>query len=164
MLAEGKITPADDETENRMYDLLCDHAAANGMEHYEVSNFAKPGFRSRHNSAYWTRTPYIGLGAGAHSYDGHRQRRANICDLEQYIRTPGTHTCEQLTDTNLYNERVMLALRTAEGIAAEEINPACSPALDNYLSRGLLRQSGGRIAATRQGLHILNRIIEDLMI
>ena len=165
MLERGEVAETDEDTENAMYDLLCDNAEANGYEHYEVSNFAKHGFRSLHNSAYWTRTAYIGLGAGAHSYDGNRTRRANLCDLGRYMAAPAeAYTTERLTDRDLYNERVMLALRTKEGLPAEELRQECKAATDNYISRGLLAEADGRITATRQGLHILNMIIEDLMI
>ena len=165
MLERGEVTETDEDTENMMHDMLCDLAEAKGYEHYEVSNFAKPGFRSRHNSAYWTRTAYTGLGAGAHSYDGERTRRANVCDLNKYMAAPAeAYTAERLTDTDIYNECVMLALRTAEGVQREELRPESIAAAEKYLQRGLLRQQGGQIAATREGLHILNMIIEDMMI
>ena len=65
------LTWNDEETERAMYEMLIDCLTAAGYEHYEISNFARPGYRSRHNSSYWNDTPYIGLGAAAHSYDGH---------------------------------------------------------------------------------------------
>ena len=165
MLERGEVAETDEETENAMYDLLCDTAEAKGYEHYEVSNFAKHGFRSKHNSSYWTRTAYTGLGAGAHSYDGERTRRANVCDLNKYMAAPAdAYTTERLTDTDLYNEHVMLALRTCEGVRTDELRPESRKAAESYVSRGLLRQKGGHIAATRDGLHILNMITEDLMI
>ncbi len=166
MLEQGEITEVDEDTENAMYDLLVSQLKEAGFEHYEVSNFALPGYRSRHNSSYWNRTPYIGLGAGAHSYDGARTRSWNPDNLEEYIRAmergEDAATYETLTDTDLYNERIMLGLRTAEGIALNELH---DPALAQpFIERGLLRRTpDNRLVATLQGIHILNRIIEDLM-
>ena len=166
MLEQGEITEVDEDTENAMYDLLVSQLKESGFEHYEVSNFALPGYRSQHNSSYWNRTPYIGLGAGAHSYDGARTRSWNPDNLEEYIRAmergEDAATREILTDTDLYNERIMLGLRTAEGIALNELH---DPALAQpFIERGLLRRTpDNRLVATLQGIHILNRIIEDLM-
>ena len=67
MIEEGTLTPIDEGTENAMYDTLCSRLQVAGYVHYEVSNFALPGYESKHNSAYWNGTPYIGIGAGAHS-------------------------------------------------------------------------------------------------
>ncbi|MGN1239462.1 MAG: radical SAM family heme chaperone HemW, partial [Paludibacteraceae bacterium] len=166
MLEQGEITEVDEDTENAMYDLLVSQLKEANFEHYEVSNFALPGYRSRHNSSYWNRTPYIGLGAGAHSYDGARTRSWNPDNLEEYIRAmergEDASACETLTDTDLYNERIMLGLRTAEGIAISELhNPALA---QPYIERGLLQETADRrLTATISGIHILNRIIEDLM-
>lgn len=166
MLEQGEITEVDEDTENAMYDLLVSQLKEAGFEHYEVSNFALPGYRSRHNSSYWNRTPYIGLGAGAHSYDGARTRSWNPDNLEEYIRAmergEDAATYETLTDTDLYNERIMLGLRTKEGIAIDELhNPALATP---FIAKGLLKKtSDNRLIATLQGIHILNRIIEDLM-
>ena len=173
MLEQGEINEVDEDTENAMYDLLVSQLKEAGFEHYEVSNFALPGYRSQHNSNYWNRTPYMGLGAGAHSYDGARTRSWNPDNLEEYIRaqemeeTPHSEsastmaTYETLTDTDLYNERIMLRLRTAEGIAINELhNPTLATP---YIERGLLKQTPDkRLVATLQGIHILNRIIEDV--
>ena len=166
MLEQGEITEVDEDTENAMYDLLVSQLKEAGFEHYEVSNFALPGYRSQHNSSYWNRTPYIGLGAGAHSYDGARTRSWNPDNLEEYIRAmergEDAATYETLTDTDLYNERIMLGLRTAEGIAINELH---DPALAQpFIERGLLQETADRrLIATISGIHILNRIIEDLM-
>ena len=166
MLEQGEITEVDEDTENAMYDLLVSQLKEAGFEHYEVSNFALPNYRSKHNSSYWNRTPYIGLGAGAHSYDGTRTRSWNLENLEEYIRAQDSGqdpaAGEQLTDTDLYNERIMLGLRTKEGIAIDELH---TPALATpFIVKGLLKKtSDNRLIATLQGIHILNRIIEDLM-
>ena len=163
MLERGEIEEVDEDTENLMFDYIVARLTQAGYEHYEVSNFARPGRRSRHNSNYWNDTPYIGLGAGAHSYDG-VHRYWNPSDIDLYIRGALAHDLqreqETLTDEQRHTERVMLGLRTSEGIAFSDVDE--TKALP-YLRRGLLQQKGDRLAATTKGYHILNRIIEDLI-
>ena len=163
MRDKGELEPMDEETENALYDYLCERLQQAGFVHYEVSNFALPGKEAMHNSAYWDHTPYIGIGAGAHSFTG-RVRSWNPDDLEAYIKGvtgDGLQvTGETLTETDLYNERIMLGLRTRKGVAKEAIQGDVRP----WIDRGLLCEQDGRIRATQQGLHILNRIIESLMI
>ena len=163
LLEHGQIEAVDEDTEMRMYDYLVEKLTANGYIHYEVSNFALPNRHSMHNSNYWNDTPYIGLGAGAHSYDG-QQRQWNISDLDIYIERALAHDLqpeiETLTPEQKHTERIMLGLRTCQGVPKELIN--FSNALP-YLQQGLLVEKDNRIAATTQGYHILNRIIEDLI-
>ena len=163
LLERGHVTPVDEDTEMQMYDYLVEQLTANGYEHYEVSNFALPNRRSKHNSNYWNDTPYIGLGAGAHSYDG-TVRSWNISDVDAYIEQAMAHHLqpeqEILTEEQRHTERVMLGLRTNQGISSCEID--LSKAMP-YIEQGLLTQKGERIMATTKGYHILNRIIEDLL-
>ena len=160
----NKITPIDEDTENEMYDLLCEQLSHAGFVHYEVSNFALPGYEAKHNSNYWNGTPYIGVGAGAHNYIGNI-RSWNPNNLEAYIQ--GIHNgslqreSETLTPTDLYNERIMLGLRTNKGVPKAEIQADILP----HIQAGMIREtSDGQVIATQKGLHILNVIIEDLMI
>ncbi len=94
-------------------------ARENGYEHYEISNFARPGYRSRHNSAYWQGKSYIGLGPSAHSFDG-RSRWWNIANNQAYIRSLKEGIIpfekEELTPVQQLNERIMIALRTSDGL------------------------------------------------
>lgn len=163
LLEHGQIEAVDEDTEMRMYDYLVEELTANGYIHYEISNFALPNRHSIHNSNYWNDTPYVGLGAGAHSYDG-QQRQWNISDLDIYIERALAHDLqpeiETLTPEEKHTERIMLGLRTCQGVPKELIN--FSNALP-YLQQGLLVEKDNRIAATTQGYHILNRIIEDLI-
>ena len=160
----------DEETERQMYYLLIDRLTAAGYEHYEISNFAKPGFRSRHNSSYWTDVPYIGLGAAAHSYDG-QQRRWNIDDINVYIKgienSEPAYDYELIDDTTRYNDRVMLALRTCEGLDLQSLTPAdrdyLLPLADRYIADGLLSNDGRRLRLTRSGLFVSDMVISDLM-
>lgn len=163
LLEHGVVEAVDEDTEMQMYDYLVEQLTANGFEHYEVSNFALNGRYSKHNSSYWNNTPYIGLGAGAHSYDGN-VRQWNISDLDTYIEQAMAHTLmpekEILSDEQRHTERVMLGLRTSAGVSQDDI--VMSKVLP-YIQQGLLVEKGNRIAATAKGFHILNRIIEDLI-
>ena len=163
LLEHGVIEAVDEDTEMQMYDYLVERLTANGYVHYEVSNFALPGRESKHNSSYWNDTPYLGLGAGAHSYDG-QTRSWNISNLDQYIEQALSHRLqpekEKLTAEARHMERVMLGLRTNQGVAVEDINMAKA---EVHLQQGWLRQEGNRVIATTQGFHVLNRIIEDLV-
>ena len=163
LLMDNRLQPVDEELEMRMYDYLVGQLTANGFLHYEVSNFALPGRHSRHNSSYWNDTPYLGLGAAAHSYDG-QHRQWNIADLDGYIRQALAHQLspeiEHLSDEDRHTERVMLGLRTSQGVAKADIDMHKAKP---YLEQGLLEDKGERVAATTQGFHILNRIIEELV-
>ena len=163
LLDHGLIEAVDEDTEMQMYDYLVDELTANNYLHYEVSNFALQNHQSKHNSNYWNNTPYIGLGAGAHSYDG-KARRWNVNNLDLYIEQALAHNLqpeqEILSPENLHTERIMLGLRTNQGVTIEEIN--YNKAIP-YIQQGLLVKKDNHIAATTKGFHILNRIIEDLI-
>ena len=122
-LRTGKIHEIDSESSQSAYLLLHDMATSAGFEHYEISNFARPGFRAHHNSNYWNGTHYLGVGPSAHSYDGKR-RTWNIANLHQYLllEPQDRHfDSEALSDQDLYNEFIMTSLRRAEGINTEEL-------------------------------------------
>lgn len=126
MLHAGKIEQADDELIERMYDALCSLTAQAGYEHYEISNFALPGFRARHNSGYWHGVPYLGLGPSAHSFDG-CLRRINPSSTKAYIRSLSNGTVafeiDEETDDNRFNDLLVTRLRTREGLPLEIIGP-----------------------------------------
>ena len=171
-LMQKEIEEVDEETENAMYDYLVERLGRAGIERYEVSNFAKRGMESQHNSSYWNGTPYLGLGAGAHSYDG-KSRQWNVSDLERYIRGVENEEAyferETLSEEDKYNETVMLSLRTREGLKLSMVQRGMQESTErvllSYIENGKLRvENGDRLVATQEGIHILNRIIEDLMI
>lgn len=116
MRESGKIDEISDELSERMYLLLCEKTAMKGYEHYEISNFCRPGFHSRHNSAYWNLTPYLGLGVSAHSFDG-SIRRFNPSNIKKYIDGVGiVCIAEETTLSQRINEYLLIRLRTATGI------------------------------------------------
>ena len=124
MRSLGKITEVDDDVVAAMYDYLVSQLKSNGYTHYEISNFALSGFHSRHNSSYWNLTPYLGLGVAAHSFDS-TVRRYNPSNLKKYLDALGEgKLCvevEKTTKAEKYDEYVMLRLRTADGIDADEL-------------------------------------------
>ena len=169
LLQTGKIQETDEELSREMYYTLIDLLAAAGYEHYEISNFARPGFRSRHNSSYWHDVPYVGLGAAAHSYDGGK-RQWNTDDIEAYLEgieagTPQTES-EEIDEQTRYNERMMLGLRTCEGVdlrlLSEEQRRYCLQSARKYLEQGLLEQQGQQLRLTRKGLFVSDMVMSDL--
>jgi oxygen-independent coproporphyrinogen-3 oxidase len=118
-LLNGKVTEADDDLIEDMYTYLCDAARAAGYEHYEISNFALPGYRAVHNSNYWRFYPYVGLGPSAHSFDG-AVRRINPLNTKKYLNALSAGTVaaeiEEETEINRINDMIMVGLRTADGL------------------------------------------------
>ena len=123
-IRHGKHAPVDDDQAARQYKQLLTILKTTDFQHYEVSNFARPDYNSRHNSSYWNHTPYLGLGPAAHSFDG-RSRQWNPANLKQYVSNVQARIdCEEretLTDTDLYNETLLLGLRTIQGIDLQVI-------------------------------------------
>ncbi len=168
---QGSMEGSAEELERMMYEMLTDRLTAGGYEHYEISNFAKPGYRSRHNSSYWNDVPYIGLGAAAHSYDGKR-RYWNVADIHQYMEAieRGERPCdgELLDGDTRYNDRITVALRTCEGLdlatLSERQRTFCLDAARRFLNDGLLRLDGQHLVLTRKGLFVSDMIMAELMI
>ena len=170
-LQQGLIHEVDEETERLMYELLMDKFSAAGYEHYEISNFAKPGYRSRHNSSYWNDVPYIGLGAAAHSYDGQR-RSWNVADLKEYIRRvengeSPVEDSELIEGWTRYNDRLTVALRTCEGLdlttLTDEQRDYCIKNARRFLNDGLLVEKAHHLVLTRSGLFVSDMVMSELM-
>ena len=118
-LMSGRIKEASDETYEKMYNMLCQLTSEAGFIHYEISNFSLPGFHSHHNSSYWNYTPYLGIGPGAHSFDGNI-RRMNAPQLNAYIKSisNGVLFCESESPspTEAINEAIITGFRTSAGL------------------------------------------------
>jgi oxygen-independent coproporphyrinogen-3 oxidase len=119
-----KVPPVNDEQAARQFEMLMDTATENNYIHYEISNFAKDGWFSKHNSSYWKGNPYLGIGPSAHSFDG-KNRQWNIAHNQKYLKTieKGVVPFEQekLTTDQRYNEYVMTSLRTIWGTELEKV-------------------------------------------
>lgn len=120
LAAAGRLAPIDEAESERQYLTVHRTLTEAGYEHYEISNFARRGFRSRHNSSYWHSQPYLGIGPAAHSFDGLRCRMWAASSISSYLENGG-YTEELLSDNDRYNEIVMTSLRCAEGIDLREI-------------------------------------------
>lgn len=186
MLEQGKIEEIDEELSRNMYDTLVDMLTISGYEHYEISNFAKPGYCSRHNSSYWNETPYIGLGAAAHSYrrasnqSGKMEvtRSWNINNIQQYINS--IHQAilpsekENLDLTTRYNDLITTALRTSNGIDLKKTEKEFGKSYlekllheaNSKIQRGLMKidNKNYRLSLTREGIYISDDIMGDFMI
>lgn len=158
-IAQGRLRPADEETVLAQYDALLAWASREGYVQYEISNFSRPGCQSRHNSRYWDRTPYVGVGAAAHSFDG-VHRRWNVADVGQYIASVAAgnpqHEQETLTETDAYNEYVMTALRTTAGVEKARVRGPFAEPLKREMLRlvaeGLIEDTETHYRPTRKGL------------
>ena len=168
---KGEPSIPDEELQRQMFEVLIDQLTAAGYEHYEISNFARPDFRSRHNSSYWNQTPYIGLGAAAHGYNGTDCRRWNVDNIKVYIEgiENGAPVFEQETldaDTR-YNERVMTVLRTCEGLDLRQLSEGhkeyCLQQARRFVVDGLLQAVDDHLRLTRKGLFVSNMVMSDLM-
>lgn len=167
-----KLTEIDESESETLFWQLHDELGKDGYEHYEISNFCKGGFYSRHNTSYWNEVPYLGLGPGAHSFDGEKRYR-NKPDLHQYIRKgylPG-YSHEILSSQDRFNEKLMLGLRTGKGINTEEMNERFSQywekienQINVWINREFLKYEKGYLKATRKGWFVIDGIIEDLFI
>ena len=171
----GLVTPIDEEQSVQSFELLREKLLAAGYEHYEISNFALPGYHSRHNSSYWKDTPYIGIGPGAHSYDG-SNRRWNLSSLTDYIATPQgndvPHEIEHLTTNERYDERIITELRTARGINltrlkadfGERYHTHCLRSAAPYIERGqLIHTEDNHLPLTPESILISDAVMRDLL-
>lgn len=174
MRQSGVIDMPDEDLYVEMYQTLARRLTEAGYEHYEISNFATPGHRSRHNSSYWDGTPYIGIGAAAHSYDG-ECRQWNVSDIGTYISSiqQGTIPCEreELDLPSRYNDMVTTALRTSEGIGLEKARREFGTPLTQYLeqqaerwirSRHIIKDND-HIRLSLAGIMLSDTIMSDLV-
>ena len=174
-LKRGEIKACSDETSLAMYNMLIDKLSEAGYEHYEISNFALPGYRSQHNSGYWKGVPYLGLGASAHSFDG-VVRRANISNTAIYINKvlsgEVAFEVEELTLQERYNETIFTRLRTSEGVDLQLIEQQFGKKnlqhllqeAASYISGGYLKEEQGKITLTRKGIVVSDSICCDLFL
>lgn len=177
LLHAGKVREVDEEVSLELFRMLREQLTGAGYEHYEISNFARSGYHSRHNSSYWQDTPYLGLGPSAHSFDGRRTRRSNPSDIRRYIVSMAAgkplFTEEILTDNDRYNEVVMTRLRTACGLSPDQIGhlfgkesaERCIRTAALFIRDGLLHEEAdGRIRLTEKGIFLSDRIISEFFI
>ena len=170
----GKVEAVDEETSVSLFSLLINRMREAGYLHYEISNFAREGYLSRHNSAYWTGKKYLGVGPSAHSYNG-REREWNAASLPRWIAGIRTGQLaierEELSPDTQYNDYVITGLRTMWGIRLDEIERRfgaerrqyCAEMAGPHLRRGVLRQEGERLFFSEAGVFVSDGVMSDLL-
>ena len=179
LVGSGVVSPNPSETEAAFYELTMEILGQAGYEHYEVSNYAIPGFRSAHNSAYWNHTGYVGLGPSAHSFrpDGRRGRRwANIANISTYIERlrqtaiPRSFE-EEVSAAEMVNERIFLGLRS-DGVRLDllrdefgvDLRVVRGPIVEGMLDEHLAVDDRGRLKLTPKGFLLCDEIAGRLML
>ena len=162
-VAAGAKPAPDSDLQADMFALACEALATAGYGHYEVSNWAKPGFECRHNLGYWRRRPYLGLGAGAHSFRG-GHRWWNICSPEVYLRAVEggclpTEGEEVLGAAEVRTEELLLGLRAREGVVAVEVDAEVAA---RFVTEGLLARRNGSYVLTERGMFLANDVVVAL--
>ena len=173
MIAQNKKESVDAEKQAEQFVLLMNQMEQAGYEHYEISNFSKPGMRSKHNSSYWQGKKYYGFGPAAHSYDGIK-RKWNVSNNALYIQFLKKNSIpseeETLTSTQSINEYIMTSLRTIEGLDLEKINSLFGTNHVNqllnaskiYIQSEKIIQQNNRLILTKQGKLFADGIAADL--
>lgn len=178
----GRLKEASEEQTEKMFRMLIEELQKAGYDHYEISNFALPGFRSRHNSSYWLQKPYIGLGPSAHSYDGARRRKGNRAALREYIEHWTNDSCdgyasenetavnEQLSDDELKEEYVLTRMRMREGIPLKDFRErfgeqACRRIVEcgsRFEENGLISLTDTHMSLTEKAILLSDALILEL--
>ena len=171
LLQKEKIEQVSEELSVEMYDVLIDKLSEAGLVQYEISNFAKPGFESRHNSSYWNETPYLGVGPSAHSYNLFT-RSWNVSNVSQYVKSISKDILpleeEQIDEITRYNDLITTALRTKEGIHLNTLQEDYAQYLleqsSEFIKEGtIIKTSDNRLALTRKGYYISDAIMAELI-
>lgn len=170
MLKENMIKEIDEEVSLNMYNELINILCDAGYEHYEISNFAKKGYRALHNSSYWHDIPYLGIGAAAHSYNI-KSRQWNVSDINKYIESISHDTVpftfEPIDADTHYNDIVTTELRTSEGIDLSRLADKYVQYIVKQAARHVTDKTvdinDGHLKLTREGLYISDMIMSDLM-
>ena len=173
-LQSGALKQADEDFSEACFFLMKDMLEAAGFEYYELSNFALRGFASKHNSSYWDGSRYLGVGPGAHSYNG-SVRRFNPPSLKRYVEgiREGSdfRETEELDASTRYNDFIITRLRTMQGLDLRELLAEYGSAMEAYcmknasksLRNGMLEQVGDRLRLTRKGLFVSDSVMSDLL-
>ena len=171
LLQKEEIEQISEELSVEMYDVLIDKLSEAGLVQYEISNFAKLGFESCHNSSYWNETPYLGVGPSAHSYNL-STRSWNVSNVSQYVKSISKDILpleeEQIDEITRYNDLITTALRTKEGIYLNTLQEDYAQYLleqsSEFIKEGtIIKTSDNRLALTRKGYYISDAIMAELI-
>lgn len=175
-VSKGKVSNPKEEEQNREFYYMIDFLKDHGFDHYEVSNFAKEGFYSRHNSAYWKYQEYLGIGPSAHSYNGNDVRSWNIANNQQYIKKLNSNILaketEILSQNDQFNEMIMIGLRTIWGVDLDSLNQKFSEnILDKFnkeiqykIEEGILKIENKHLKIPEKHWFMADGIASDLFI
>lgn len=173
-ISKGKVSKPKEEEQNREFYYMIDFLKDHGFDHYEVSNFAKEGFYSRHNSAYWKYQEYLGIGPSAHSYNGNDVRSWNVANNQQYIKKLNSNILaketEILSQQDQFNEMIMIGLRTIWGIDLDSLNQKFSEnILDKFnkeihhkIEEGILKIEDNHLKIPEKHWFMADGIASDL--
>lgn len=174
-LKQHKLEEVSEDESLEQFEILTAWAKSADFEHYEISNFARPGFRSRHNSSYWDRTIYLGIGPAAHSYN-RTTRSWNTANTAEYIKGIESASCvseeEQLSPSDIFNDYVITALRTSSGIDMDYLQREQPRQMVEYLKHqaesfvadGKLEYAGNHLKLTHSGIFVSDEIMEELIV
>ena len=172
-IKKGKQLPLDEEKSKIQFEMLMDFIPKNGLEQYEISNFANKGYEAKHNGSYWTDEKYLGLGPSAHSFDGER-RIWNISNNISYINSIKkgqlNNNFEVLSQEQRFNEYVLTSLRTKKGCDLDYVKSRFSPFLVNFLifsikkwlKNGEIEQNGEFLVLTKKGKLVADWVASEL--
>jgi oxygen-independent coproporphyrinogen-3 oxidase len=175
-ISKGKVASPREEEQNKEFYYMSDFLKGNGFEHYEVSNFAKPGFYSRHNSAYWKYKEYLGIGPSAHSYNGFDVRSWNVANNQQYIKKLHAGILgkeeEILSQYDQFNEMIMIGLRTIWGVDLESLKSKFSDQILEHfqyevkskIEEGILIQENNHLKIPEKHWFMADGIASDLFL
>ena len=175
LLNRGKIIPVDETLSVDMFSEMIDILNEKGFEHYEISNFAKQGFISLHNSSYWNGTHYLGIGAAAHSFNG-KARHRNIPDLDKYIQSINQgelpFKIEIIGKKEVYNDFILTRMRTMKGMDLNELEDLhgkekriyCLQQGQKHIQNQTLQLENNFLRLTRKGIFISDGIMSDLFL
>ena len=174
MLQQHRISEVDEESSVHFFSSLIDRLTTAGYEHYEISNFCRPGYPSRHNTSYWQGIPYLGCGPSAHSFN-RREREWNIASLNKYLQGiesgERAYETEILDTTTRYNECIITSIRTSQGLSLTKLKEEFGTELWQYclsmaapsIKNGMLEEREGNLRLTRKGIFISDSIMSDLL-
>ncbi|QOW10650.1 radical SAM family heme chaperone HemW [Kaistella flava (ex Peng et al. 2021)] len=175
-ISQGKIAAPKEAEQHEEFFYMIDFLKDNGFDHYEISNFGKPGFHSKHNSAYWKYQEYLGIGPSAHSYNGRNERSWNIANNQLYINSLNKSILpketEILSEKDQFNEMLMIGLRTVWGVDLSSLKEKFSTELLEYfqneiktkLEDGLLKIENNHLTIPEKHWFLADGIASDLFV
>jgi oxygen-independent coproporphyrinogen-3 oxidase len=174
LIDKSKISPTNEDQTIQHYESLIEWCSKNNFTQYEISNFCREGYEAKHNSRYWDNTPYLGIGAAAHSYNG-TSRQWNISDIKNYIQSINNgiipSTTENLSPKDCFNEYLMTALRTRRGLETEYLTnrypnlwKTTEPKLSAYIQKDLMVSTPKGYHLNHEGMLLADAIAAELFI